>query len=664
MARSSYGGWAGKILRVDLTSGKVEEQSTFDYVPMYVGARGIATRIAWDELKPGTTEFSPDNPLMFFTGPLTGTTAPCSGRVEVFGLGPQGYPVPWFTRSGMGGRWGPELKYAGYDGVVITGAAEKPVYLWIEDGKVQIRDASHLWGLGTYEAQRLIMDEHGRDVRIATIGQAGENLSRIAIVNSETESAAGQGGFGALMGSKKLKAIAVHGSGSIAAAHPEELLRKSLLVKNEVHSVFDLMLKEQPDFEEKFFPPGGKAWACSQQCARPCARYYRGIEGVVRQGRKYSGQLHCVGSAFPGMGKDHFYNWNLGFAAGFEVANFANDFGLNHWDLLLGIFPWLRDTANAGELKDVDGLTVDLNDPHFWAEVLRKIAYREGMGDALAEGGLRAQKRLGIGQEQIKPLYAAWGYAGHWDGHGDHCNYIVFPFWVVPAMQWAVDTRDPISSGHGYGQTIMFWSRFMFPKHGLDWEKMMGVAERLYGPGNARAMDPLGGYEAKASAAVWHTLRSAAKDSLPIDDQMFPRLFSIKTEDAFPRAGEMDGPSFEYHMFKEATGVDWSEEELSQACERIINLDRGLQIRDHGRTRKDDEGLIPYLEREEDHVNPLIGEKQRLDGDRFRGLMTEFYKLRGWDPETGWPTRAKLDELGLPEVAAMVAEKDSAGGIG
>jgi len=119
----------------------------------------------------------------------------------------------------------------------------------------------------------------------------------------------------------------------------------------------------------------------------------------------------------------------------------------------------------------------------------------------------------------------------------------------------------------------------------------------------------------------------------------------------------MDGPSFEYHLFKAATGVDWSEEELDRACERIINLDRGLQIRDFGRSRRDDEGIIPYLEREENHVNPLIGQKQALDGAKFRQLMTEFYRLRGWDPETGWPTKAKLDELGLPEVAADLSKR-------
>ena len=651
----TYGGFVGRILRVDLSHAKTEEQATSDYAPDYLGARGIATRIAWDELRPGISEFSPENPLMFFTGPLTGTSAPCSGRTEVFGLGPQGYPVPWFTRSGMGGRWGPELKYAGYDGLFIKGCADRPVYLWISDGKAEIKDASHLWGLGTYETQQRLMAEHGREVRVAAIGQAGENLSRIAIINTETESAAGQGGFGALMGSKKLKAVAVKGTRPIKVAHPEELLRKSMLIKNEIHSMWEYMARDQPDFERRVFPYGGRAWACSQQCTRPCARYFKGVPGVVCHGQHHSGQMHCVGSLFPGMGKEHFYNWSLGFEAGFEAGQFANDYGLNHWDLLLGIFPWLRDCGEAGVLGTVDGMPIDLDNPHFWHEVMRKIAYREGMGDALAEGGWRAHLKLGIGQEQIKPLYAAWGYAGHWDGHGDHCNYIVYPFWIVPALQWAVDTRDPISSGHGYGQTIMFWSKFVSPKWGVDWDKMIRIGERLYG--SDKAMDPLGGYEGKAPAAVWHTLRSVLKDSVPVSDQVFPRLFSLKTGDGFARAEGMDGPSFEYHLYREATGVDWTEEQLTLACERIINLDRGLQIRDFGRTRRDDESIIPYMEAPEDHVNPLIGEKQGLDGERFRQLMTEFYQLRGWDPETGWPTRAKLAQLGLPEVAAAVEQR-------
>jgi len=648
-------GWVGKILRVDLTRGRVEEQPTTDYVPNYIGGRGIATRIAWEELRPGLSAFSPDNLLMIFTGPLTGTMAPFSGRVEVCGLAPQGWPVEWFSRSGMGGHWGPELKYAGYDGIVIKGVSEQPVYISIEDGRVQVRNALHLWGKGTYETQRLLMEEHGSNARVVAIGQAGENLCRIASVCSETESAAGQGGFGAVMGSKKLKAIVVRGSGSIKIAHPDEFRRKSLAIREECHTIFSAFPNENPGAEQRRRKYGERAWACSQQCSAPCAYYYRHVPAVVNKGQVYAGQLHCAAPLFEGLGPGQFYDWQLGFEAGFEIAKLANDWGLNHWELLFGLYPWLRDCWRAGILDNLDGLPIDLNDPSFWVESMRRIAFREGIGDVLAEGGWRAQEKLGWGQDQARPLYAAWGYAGHWDGHGDWGNFVVFPYWVVAALQWAVDTRDPMSSGHGYAQGITHFSKLTSPEHGLDWDKFVAISERLLG--NGKAMDPLGGYEGKAAAAHYHTLRSALKDSAPVDDQMFPRIFSVKTEDGFARADDMEGPDFEYHLIKEATGIDWEPAELMLACERIINIDRALQVRDYGRTRKDDERVIPYFATTENWVNPLLGEKQSLDAERFRQQLTELYRLRGWDPETGWPTEAKLRALGLPDVAEALRVK-------
>ena len=650
--RKVTGGWVGRILRVDLTSGRTEEQAVSDYVPDYVGGRGIAARIAWDELRPETTAFSPDNLLMFFTGPLTGTTAACSGRVEVCGRGPQGYPHEWFTRSGMGGRWGPELKYAGYDGLVIEGCADRPVYLWISDGKAEIKDASHLWGLGTYETQQRLMAELGREVRVAAIGQAGENLSRIGVINTETESAAGQGGFGGVMGSKKLKAIAVKGTGSIRVANPEEFQRKTLAIARECHGPF--WAAQQAASRSGAQPKryGERPWACSQQCPAPCAVHYRDVPGVAYKDRRYSGQMHCVAGLFQGMGKNHFYSWSVGFEGGFEASSLANDYGLNHWDLLLGVFPWLQAVHEAGLLKDLDGMPIDLNNPAFWAETLRKMAFREGAGEPLADGGWRAHLSFGFGAEEARPLFAAWGYTGHWDGHGDRINRSVFPYWIVAGLQWAMDTRDPISSGHGFAEKVIYWSGLNYHEHGLPWDKMIQVGERIYGN---RAVDPLSGYEGKAVVAHWHTIRSVLKDSVPADDFMYPRMFSHKTEDGFARAEEMEGPSFEFHMFKEATGVDWSAAELDRACERIMNLDRAIQIRDFGRSRTDDECVIPYLEAPENLVNPFIGEKQSLDGQKFRELMDELYRLRGWDVETGWPTPSKLRDLGLSNVAAVLA---------
>ncbi|MCW4021250.1 MAG: aldehyde:ferredoxin oxidoreductase, partial [Candidatus Bathyarchaeota archaeon] len=225
-------GWIGKILQVDLTGHRVSKLDTKKYAEAFIGGRGVAARIAWEELPPNVDAFDPENRLIFMTGPLTGTLAPtCGGRMVVCGAAPQAYPTTHYTRSNMGGFWGAELKYAGYDGVVVYGQADEHVYIWVDNGKVEIVDAKDLWGLDTFETQEALFERHGRGTRVVCIGPAGENLVRIAVIHSEIENAAGQGGFGAVMGSKNLKAIAVRGAGEVAIARPKEFVGACRYVK-------------------------------------------------------------------------------------------------------------------------------------------------------------------------------------------------------------------------------------------------------------------------------------------------------------------------------------------------------------------------------------------------------------------------------------------------
>jgi len=214
------GGYAGSLLRIDLTKRTVERQDTSDYLPEWYGGRALAARIAWDEIPPGTGAFDEASPLMILVGPLAGTAAPFSGRTTVCGISAQGYPHEWFTRSSFGGHWGPSLKRAGFDGLIITGRAGSPVFLKIENGLCSVEDARELHGMGIYDTQKLLAASLGPGWRILAIGPAGESLCRIAVAATETESAAGQGGFGAVMGSKNLKAVAVRGDIPIHVADP------------------------------------------------------------------------------------------------------------------------------------------------------------------------------------------------------------------------------------------------------------------------------------------------------------------------------------------------------------------------------------------------------------------------------------------------------------
>ena len=168
---------------------------------------------------------------------------------------------------------------------------------------------------------------------------------------------------------------------------------------------------------------------------------FQRVPGVVYRDRIYSGQYHCCA---PGLGK--YFPKDIQFEAGFEVAQIANDYGLNHWEFCFGFGPWLQLCQERGELLEIEGDRMDLSDPAFWTMFLRRIAFREGWGDAFAEGGRRLPDILGIGRDVMDQFYPAWGQGSHWDGHGSFAgpNY---PYWLVTGLQWAMDTRDPLGGG-------------------------------------------------------------------------------------------------------------------------------------------------------------------------------------------------------------------------
>ena len=203
--------YMGTIIRVDLAAGTVKKEPlNMKNAEEYVGARGLGTKYFCDEVDPKVDPLGPDNKLIFMTGPLTGTAASCSGRYEVVAKAPLTGTI---GAANSGGHFGPELKYAGYDGIIFEKQSEKPVYLYIEDRRVELKDASDLWGKTVYEVTDILNERHGESARVACIGPTGENLCLYAGVMNDKHRAAGRGGLGAVMGSKKLKAVVVKGTG-------------------------------------------------------------------------------------------------------------------------------------------------------------------------------------------------------------------------------------------------------------------------------------------------------------------------------------------------------------------------------------------------------------------------------------------------------------------
>ncbi|MGM0400992.1 MAG: aldehyde ferredoxin oxidoreductase N-terminal domain-containing protein [Chloroflexota bacterium] len=639
--RKEMAPWTGHILHIDLTKGEVSTLSSHPYVSSYLGGRGLAARLAWEMIPPGIEAFDAQNPLFFMPGALVGTPAPSSGRVTISGLSPQAWPHEWYTRANVGGHWGPALKYAGYDGLIVRGKAPHPVYIRIGDDEVELVNAQELWGQGLVASQKYLRRELGEMWRVLAIGPAGENRCRYAVIATGTESAAGQGGFGAVMGSKNLKAVAVQGLQGVAVAEPTEALRRSQNVLEALKARFG----EAPiTYESEIKHPERQRLApCTYQCPGACGEFYHDMPGTVYPDRIYSGQMFCCAPRFKGgdwLGVD------LGLDAGFEIAQISNDLGLNHWELTFGLVPWILRCQERGELETIDGERLDFSDPHFWVRFMENIAHREGWGDLFAEGGPRMAQALGVGEDLIDVFYPAWGQASHWDGHGSFPSPY-FPYWLVTALQWAMDTRDPMGGGHGYTTNIFGLLRKLQPEAEDEelWQKIDRVGERIYG--SAAAVNPWSGYEDKAIPAIFHQDRGALKDSIGICDNIFPLLTDPEAEDLLVCIDGVEGKFLEHYLFEPTSDLDLSREAFYRVGTRIFTLERLLAMRNWGRSRATDETIVPYLHHPEGAESPYLEGKGNFSPERFRALLDEYYALRGWDPESGVPLPETLRELGL-----------------
>ncbi len=650
-------GWTGKILRVDLTSGAVTTIETERYIPDFVGGVGIAARIAWEELAPGVDAFDDGNMLFLMVGPLTGTLASGAGRVEVLGIAPQQRPSI-FSRSSMGGHWGAELKYAGFDGVVVQGRAGAPVYLWVHDGEAELRDAAHLWGRGTYGTTRALRMAHGPQTRVVSCGQAGEAGSRIAVVQTETGNAAGQGGFGAVMGTKLLKAIAVRGTGAVRVAQPRTLLDLCLNGSREGQSpqTFDYRrwMEQRSGGEKATF----RMKKCGF-CATPC-QFTMTHNAELRQGPSVpSVAMQCWGYEQVPRRSDA------------VTRAMTSDYGLNGWEIAYGIIPWLELCKQHGLIDTLDGIDIPIPDEPIlyrrdavpWpAEaieaLIKKIAFRDGeLGDALADGACYAGERLfgGAGADLLDRIYPRRaGQTTHWAGHWGTGGNIYWPHWLPPTLQWCVDTRDPASdSTHQWAEHVMRYIEGNRSPHPgpIPMERVRQVCAAVYG--HPDVCDPDITYdppEVKAIPALWHSHRAMLVNSLVLCDREHSRVFSMLTEDNVADTAMMA------RLFSACTGYDVTQADLDRAGERIWTLLRALDVRNFRRDRRVDLSSLNAF------TLPGRDDGVTLDPVKFERLLDSYYELSGWDRSTGWPTRERLAALGMPDVADGLEDAGKLGG--
>lgn len=626
-------GWCGKILKVDLTHGETTDLDTMEYANRFLGGRGIASRIYWEEVGPEVGALDPENRLILMSGPLGATGVPGASRFAVVGKSPMRMPEG-FCYGNLGGYFAPALKKAGYDGVVVTGCAERPSYVWIHDGKAEIRDASALWGKGAYEVRDRLREAHGERVRFVTTGPAGENLCRAATLLTDHEGSA-TGGFGAVMGSKHLKAIAVVGAGRPEVAQPDKLGELNKLARR--LSERGLLLVPLPKEQMRYV---GKAscYQCGLDCFRGLFRTASGKEAVLK----------CQSMIFymPWTGRRP----GEMIETAVDATRVCNDLCLCTMEME-NVIQWLRDCHRAGTLSEQEiGLEMSaLGTREFVERLASMIARRQGFGDILAEGLLRAGERLGEA--------ARAHFTERVSGVGFGESYAPREY-ITNAMLYALEPRQPMSMLHEVSFLIARWllHRLKPELSQTTAEVFRAAAERFWG--SDKAWD-LTTYEGKALAAVKIQDRAYAKDSLLLCDFAWPIMDSRNTPD------HVGDPTLESRLFSAATGIETDEAGLHKYGERIFNLQRGILLREGWKAREDDvpagfnftepavsDLLNPQLLVPGPTEDPVSVRGNVLDRAEFERMREEFYELRGWDTETGLQKRETLEGLGLSDMMA------------
>jgi aldehyde:ferredoxin oxidoreductase len=604
-------GYMGAFLKVNLSEKSIKKEPLKrDLTEKFIGGKGFAAKILFDEVKANIDPLSPENLLLFMTGPLTGTKCP-STRIAIVTKSPL---TNAFNDSYVGGFIGPELKFAGYDGLIIKGRGENPVLLYIKDEDVDILNAGNLWGKNNFETERHIKKIYGKDHRVACIGRAGEKLVKYASINTEYYRQAGRGGVGAVMGSKNLKAIVIKGSNKVEVDNPELLDKSSKKVLERLrssewsktltktgtatsvpfsssNSLLPTRNFQSGTFEEAEKISGEHAkenlWDKNEACFNcPIAC---GHIGRVRSG-EFSGSE--VG------GPEYETCAMLGSNCGLSDLNalahinmLCDDLGLD--TISTGnVIAFAMECYERGILSthDLDGIDAKWGDPTAMIALITKIAEREGIGNLLAEGVKRASKAIGGGSEKFAM----------------HVKGLEMPGWGV---------RGAPSMGLHYATCTSGAS------HERAW--MIGYDLGFTNAPDGRKLERYSIAD-KADVVKYVQDLNSMRDSLVLCDFVFSAIDT----------------SLCLQLLNAVTGFNLSEEEYTRTGERIWNLTKCFNLRE-GLDKKDD-SLPSRLFDEPLPAGEAKGRK--IDRKEFELALSNYYGVRGWD-ENGVPTKEKLIEL-------------------
>lgn len=617
-------GWAGIILNVDLGTKKVEKQALSPtFARKYLGASGFNSAKLFELVKKDADSLGPENVLIFGVGPLSGTLAPGSSGLTVTAKSPLSDA---FGSSHMLGFFAQEVKFAGYDQIIIFGKSDQPLYLWIDDDRVELADASHLWGKTTWETARMIKEELGDpEIKIVCIGEAGENLVRFANIIAPQKRACGKSGLGAVMGSKKLKAVAVRGSKDITIAQPKEFIQVCQEIReNVVHKYFLYnMLHElgTPGLVDRHAPQGAIGVRNYQDNIFP---NWEAISGKTLK-RDFGTSMRACAACHVACGVHHriksgefggvqgdgpeFATTGMGLRLGIDnlpgllkTHELFNQYGI---DIISarGVIGWAMECFQRGILtrEDFGGSPLSWGDYGAVLEMIPKIARREGFGNILAEGEKRAPLLVGRGSEKYM----------------HHVKGVSLP------------SEDPRADK-------LFGFQYVTAPRGAD----------------------------HLTASILHMLhlisdtdvgRKIAKDAAAMNRRVPDRKGMIvkwcEDVSAVVNASGIcirTGGSIHFmaRALSSATGVVFSVEELFEIGERIFNVQKAFNAR-LGLTRKDDN----FSNEDKFTREPIKDGLHKGQVLEIEKMLDEYYQAREWDEQTGLQSRKKLENLGLEDVA-------------
>lgn len=622
------GGLAGKILRVDLSRNLVRAEDTLTYASRYLGGRAVNSLLLLNEAPTDATWSDPETPLIFGVGCLAGTLAPAANRVSIDTKNPFNGGK---GSANFGGTFGPELKYAGFDHVVITGRARKPVYLWICDGEVEVRDAADVWGKTTFETETILRRDLGDDrIAVAAIGPAGENLVKAACVIADLYKAAGGCGVGAVMGSKNLKALVVRGHGAVRVADPGAFIAAvdSCMAKIEASPMTP---KWRQGIIESYMAPGSPFWNVNTDRVRngqvgnwPVEKQFNLAgedRGLPRYKKRMTGCFACPTACnqyseihdgpYSGTYGIGYWIGSAMYSSRFDVDDAAasikfhlscNELGLD--GDCASVLSWAFECYEKGMIteEDTGGLELRWGDGEAMNLLLEDLAYRRNIGDLLAEGGVEAARRIGQGSESF-----------------------------LAAMK-GQDTADSFRIQKGWGLGLSTSPNG--PRH------LRGSvsAPALCGPRHI-PRDPTG-YENQPEAVLWQVQAKEIEDMIGICNYQGSYFGTRALE-----------PADYTELTRTALGIDISEDEFMHLGQATYNLEKAFNALHAGFSRRDDYPPVRYMQEPVDR-GPFSG--SRCEQDKWDEMLDRFYELQGWDRATGLQTRSGLHALGLDDVASRL----------